>query len=95
MPSAGADLTEFGITRKDWGSVADQGPSSHPVDADPLPFVSRELVATVCWLTDTPLSTGARYQLRHTTRDALAVVEEVQSRLEIETLSPGRPPSWR
>jgi aminopeptidase N len=23
--------TQFGITRKDWGSVADQGPSSHPV----------------------------------------------------------------
>jgi aminopeptidase N len=23
--------TQFGITRKDWGSIADQGPSSHPV----------------------------------------------------------------
>jgi len=23
--------TQFGITRKDWGSVADQGPASHPV----------------------------------------------------------------
>jgi sulfate adenylyltransferase subunit 1 len=58
------------------------------VDADPLPSVSRELVATVCWLTDTPLRPGARYQLRHTTRDVLAVVDEVQSRLDIATLAP-------
>ena len=48
--------------------MTDQGPSSHPVDAGPLPLVSRELVATVCWLTDTPLAAGARYQLRRTTR---------------------------
>jgi len=58
------------------------------VDADPLPAVSRELVATVCWLTDTPLRAGAHYQLRHTTRDVLAVLDEVQSRLDIATLSP-------
>jgi sulfate adenylyltransferase subunit 1 len=58
------------------------------VDADPLPAVSRELVATVCWLTDTPLRAGARYQLRHTTRDVLAVLDEVQSRLDIATLAP-------
>ncbi|HEU5271834.1 MAG TPA: aminopeptidase N, partial [Jatrophihabitans sp.] len=33
MPGYPGELawTQFGITRKDWGSVADQGPSSHPV----------------------------------------------------------------
>jgi aminopeptidase N len=33
MPGYPGELawSQFGITRKDWGSVADQGPSSHPV----------------------------------------------------------------
>ena len=29
--------TEFGIVRKDWGSVADQGPSTHPVAGNGAP----------------------------------------------------------
>ncbi len=29
--------TEYGIVRKDWGFVADQAPSSHPVAANPAP----------------------------------------------------------
>jgi sulfate adenylyltransferase subunit 1 len=58
------------------------------VDAEPLPVVSRELDATVCWLTDTPLRAGARYQLRHTTRDVLVVVDAVSSRLDIATVTP-------
>jgi sulfate adenylyltransferase subunit 1 len=58
------------------------------VDAEPLPMVGRELAATVCWLTDSPLRAGGRYQLRHTTRDVLAIVDAVESRLDIETLSP-------
>ncbi len=56
------------------------------VDADPQPTVSRQLTATVCWLTDTPLRAGARYQLRHTTRDVRAVVDLVESRLDMATV---------
>jgi len=58
------------------------------VDAEPLPVASRELVATVCWLAETPLRPGARYQLRHTTKDVLAVLDAVESRLDIDTLAP-------
>jgi sulfate adenylyltransferase subunit 1 len=56
------------------------------VEGDPPPITSRELLATVCWLTDTPLRAGARYRVRHTTRDIRAVVEEVQSKLDIASV---------
>lgn len=56
------------------------------VDGDPQPIITRELTATVCWLTDTPLRAGARYQLRHTTRDIRAVVDAVESRLDVATV---------
>ncbi len=56
------------------------------VEGDPQPITSRELSATVCWLTDKPLRAGDRYQLRHTTRDILAVVDEVRSKLDIASV---------
>ncbi|HEX8095827.1 sulfate adenylyltransferase subunit 1 [Jatrophihabitans sp.] len=56
------------------------------VEGDPEPITSRELLATVCWLTDRPLRAGARYQVRHTTRDVRAVVDEVRSKLDITSV---------
>ncbi|MGI8666395.1 MAG: sulfate adenylyltransferase subunit 1 [Jatrophihabitans sp.] len=58
------------------------------VDGEPQPSVCRELTATVCWLTDTVLRAGARYQLRHTTRDVRAIVDAVESRLDVSTVQP-------
>ncbi|HEY0169039.1 MAG TPA: GTP-binding protein [Jatrophihabitans sp.] len=52
-------------------------------EGDPQSIITRELLATVCWLTDQPLRPGDRYQVRHTTRDVRAVVEEVRSKLDI------------
>jgi sulfate adenylyltransferase subunit 1 len=56
-------------------------------DLDPLPVVTRELVGTVCWLSDRPLRPGDRFALRHTTRDVRAVVDDVPSRLDVTTLA--------
>ena len=56
------------------------------VDREPRPAALRELVATVCWLSDRPLRPGDRFALRHTTRDVRAVVEAVLSRLDMATL---------
>jgi sulfate adenylyltransferase subunit 1 len=53
------------------------------VEGDPQPITSRELLATVCWLTDRPLRAGDRYHVRHTTRDIRAVIDEVRSKLDI------------
>jgi len=54
--------------------------------AQDAPSPVRELEADVCWMTDAPLKRGARYAIKHTTRAARAVVEEIEHRVEIETL---------
>ena len=57
----------------------------HPHDA---PQLSRELQATVCWMTDAPLRAGARYAIKHATHAARAVIDEVVDRVDVHTLSP-------
>jgi sulfate adenylyltransferase subunit 1 len=58
------------------------------VEGQPAPIVTRELNATLCWLTDRPLRASDHYQLRHATRDVRAVVDQVESKLDISTLTP-------
>ena len=50
------------------------------------PTEVRELEAMVCWMTDHPLREGARYAIKHTSRSARAVVDEVRYRLDVNTL---------
>ena len=57
----------------------------HPHDA---PQLSRELQATVCWMTDAPLRAGASYAIKHATHAARAVVAEVVDRVDVHTLTP-------
>ena len=58
----------------------------HP---DRPPTVARDLSADVCWMTDEPLRVGSRYLLKHTTRNATAVVDAVQDVLDVHTLERG------
>ncbi len=55
----------------------------HPEQA---PSVARELEADVCWLNERPLRVGGRYVVKHTTRHATAVVEELCDRVDVHTL---------
>ncbi|MGH2917958.1 MAG: sulfate adenylyltransferase subunit 1 [Solirubrobacteraceae bacterium] len=57
----------------------------HPDDA---PELSREIEATVCWMTDEPLRSGARYAIKHATHAARAVVQEVVDHVDVHTLRP-------
>jgi sulfate adenylyltransferase large subunit len=50
------------------------------------PTVSRELQADVCWLNERPLRAGGRYAIKHTTRSATAVVDELGDRVDVHTL---------
>ncbi len=50
------------------------------------PTVSRELRAEVCWMHERPLRPGGRYAIKHTTRAATAVVEELGSHVDVHTL---------
>jgi len=59
---------------------------------DETPTVARELQADVCWLGERPLRPGGRYQIKHTTRNATAVVEELRDRVDVRTLERTGPP---
>jgi bifunctional enzyme CysN/CysC len=50
------------------------------------PPVARHLEATVCWMAERPLKAGTRYELKHTTRHVRATIEEIRSRVDMETL---------
>jgi sulfate adenylyltransferase subunit 1 len=55
----------------------------HP-GAAPAP--TREVDATLCWLSETPLSTARRYLVRHTTRETKAQVAEIAWRVDLADL---------
>ncbi len=56
--------------------------------ADPEcpPVVARELLARVCWMSERPLTPRARLLVKQTTRTVPALVDELVSVVEIETL---------
>ncbi len=55
------------------------GPADQPVSA-------RSLEADVCWMSERPVQTGARLAVKHTTRWTRAILDEVVSVLDVETL---------
>src|SRR5205085_11878197 len=55
-------------------------------DPDAPPAVAREVTARVCWMSERPLEPRARLLVKHTTRTVPARVDELISRVEIETL---------
>jgi sulfate adenylyltransferase subunit 1 len=54
---------------------------------EPQPAPRRELTATVCWLSATPLAPARNYVLAHTTRSVKARVAAVDARLDIHALA--------
>ena len=50
------------------------------------PAVARHIEATICWMHESALRPGARYELKHTTRRVRATIEEIQSRVDMATL---------
>ena len=57
------------------------------VAPDEQPAPARGLEATVCWMGETPLRPGARYAIKHTTRNARAVVDELEHRVNVNSLA--------
>ena len=55
-------------------------------DPERPPAVARELVATVCWMSERPLEPRARAIVKQTTRSVRAVVDELLSVVDIATL---------
>jgi sulfate adenylyltransferase subunit 1 (EFTu-like GTPase family) len=51
--------------------------------------VGSELEADVCWMSEHALQAGGRYALKHTTRSATAIVDEISDRVDVHTLERG------
>jgi sulfate adenylyltransferase large subunit len=56
------------------------------VEADDQPTTARELVAHICWMSEQPLAPRGKYTIKHTTRTARAIIEEIDHRIDINTL---------
>ncbi|MBM3678012.1 MAG: sulfate adenylyltransferase [Actinobacteria bacterium] len=56
------------------------------VDPAEPPIAARTVAARVCWMSETPVQVGARLAVKHTTRWARAVLDRIESKLDVETL---------
>jgi len=56
------------------------------VEPDDQPVAGRELEAHICWMSDKPLQPRGRYAIKHTTRTARAVIDEIEHRIDVNTL---------
>jgi sulfate adenylyltransferase large subunit len=57
------------------------------VSADDQPPASRELDAMLCWMSEQPLTPRGKYTIKHTTRSARAIVEQIEHRVDVNTLA--------
>jgi sulfate adenylyltransferase large subunit len=55
-------------------------------DPEHAPIVAREVDARVCWMSERPLEPRAKIGIKHTTRSVRAIVDELVSLTDIETL---------
>ena len=53
----------------------------------PLPTVTDEFEATVCWFSDKPLTPASRLRLKHTTRSTPVRVNAISGTLDVGTLT--------
>jgi sulfate adenylyltransferase subunit 1 len=56
------------------------------VRAGEAPPAAKKLDATLCWLSETPLSPARRYLVRHTTRETRAQIAEIAHRVDLADL---------
>jgi sulfate adenylyltransferase subunit 1 (EFTu-like GTPase family) len=57
------------------------------VESEDQPATARAFDAMVCWMTDEPLRPRSRYTIKHTTRSARVIVEEIEYRFDVNTLT--------
>ncbi len=51
-----------------------------------LPLVGQDITAMICWLNEKPMRPGAKYWIRHTTKEARCIVKEVNFKIDINHL---------
>ena len=50
------------------------------------PEVVKQIDAMLCWLSETPLAPRRKYLIRHTTRDAKAMIAAIDHRMDVNTM---------
>jgi bifunctional enzyme CysN/CysC len=63
------------------------------VNVDDPPVPAREIEAMVCWMSAEPMTLGGRYMLKHTTRTVRAAINELEYRVDVNTLEHVETPS--
>lgn len=53
-----------------------------------IPHTAQQVDAIICWMQDEPLRVGNKYAIKHTTRNARAMVTKVHHRVNVDTLEP-------
>jgi sulfate adenylyltransferase subunit 1 len=56
------------------------------VHPDNLPVVGQDITMMICWLNEKAMRPGARYWVKHTTREVKCIIKEVNFKLNINTL---------
>lgn len=51
-----------------------------------LPNISQDITVMICWLNEKPMRPGAKYWVRHTTREARCLIREVNYKIDINNL---------
>jgi sulfate adenylyltransferase large subunit len=59
------------------------------VEAADAPPAAREVDAIICWMSEQPLTARGRYVIKHTSRSAKAIVDEIEHRVDVNTLAHG------
>jgi sulfate adenylyltransferase subunit 1 len=85
----GADIAEAVTEQSVTLLLADEIDTSRGdmiVKSGEVPTAVKQLEATVCWLSETPMDRARTYLIRHTTRDAKARLTAIDHRLDVNTL---------
>ena len=70
----------------------DVGRGDMLADPERPPLVATRLTAELCWMSERPLEPGARLAVKHTTRTVRALVEEIVSVVDMQTLEDNAAP---
>jgi len=56
------------------------------VASDNIPIQSQDIEIMLTWMSDHPLQIGKKYSIKHTTKDAKAIIKEIEYKVDVNTM---------
>ena len=56
------------------------------VTGNNLPQIGQDITVMICWLNERPMRPGAKYWIKHTTREARCIIREVNFKMDINSM---------